>query len=650
VRRLIFVAFALAQCGLAHGSSLDAAERQDPWWGNSVITYDEAEWISTSDDLFPDADAPWQTVPLPDHDATLRHEGSALGARPSGARAPVHWYRIRLKVDAPHPDRLAVYIPRYGDRATIYVNYVEVHRSYLHSNEVTHGWNAPLWAILPAVTLMPGDNEILIRLDSPYTGPVLLARPRIGHPVLLERDYRRAYLWRITAAQVTCWLLAGLGVLAIILWAVRRQDVLHLLLGLGAFAFSARMLHNFVQVPFVSADFFWWVAVASLPWTLVLSFLFAYRYYGLRHPYVERLLIGVALLCTIIIFPGVGFDAYSAASTIYILLSPIGLMTAALLMQRAWLQRGAPQILLAVGIGFNYFFAIHDLLVMTRVVSFEHPYLMPVGAGLLFLCFTLALGARYIDSLQEVEQLNRSLEARVREREAALTQSFEQLRVLGEEQVLTEERQRLMREIHDGIGANLVATLATVERATPDTGVTVTALRRAISDLKLTIDSLEPVDGDLPSLLGNLRYRLTPQLRQAGIEIDWDVIPLPALEWLRAPQALHVLRILQEAFGNVIQHAAAKRVRVSTALGLDPADAKTHGVLIRLSDDGKGFDQQSCDENASSTHGGKGLRNMAWRANALGGHLKVSNNDSGGGCIELWLPVQQNPRPEAPQS
>jgi signal transduction histidine kinase len=598
-----------------------------------VEIIDQAEWTVMLAHTLPGADAHWQPVTLPDDKAFLRHEGPHPGKRPPLAEAPLHWYRFVIQIDQVPQQGLAVFLPCVADRKRVWVNGQKIFRSFVNIEHIEHAWNRPLLVNIPALALQPGSNEILFGLDAPWTRVINMSRLRIGPLHQLQAAFNHQQRLRVSMPVASTWMLAGLCVFSIGIWWVRRDEPLHLLLGLGAGMFSLRMLHYYVAAPLAFPALFWWVAIASLTWAMLFLFFFAFRYYNIRHVRTERLLVVASVVVTLLLLPGVGFDAYEHASLAYWVMAPVSVASAVLLFQRAWRQRGWPEVLLALGFGITVIISVYDLAIITRFLSIERAYLMPVGATLLFLCFSLALAARYVESLGVIKQMNRILEMRVQERQATLEASFERLRQLGQESALADERQRLMREIHDGIGANLVTTLAAVERRGEPNDPSAHALRQAIADLKLTIDSLEPVDGDLLSLLGNLRYRLTPQLKQAGVTVVWDVTALPALTWLRAPQALHVLRIAQEAFSNVIQHAGATRVSVSTQTGAAP-DGKA-GVYVRITDDGKGLPSAHNEPQL----GGRGLSNMAWRAKALGGQLTIEPNPGGGTRVALWLPL-----------
>lgn len=600
------------------------------------IRLDHADWVVTPQDQTPLLTSGWEPVQLPDAEATFRHEGRRLGDRPHGPiKAPVHWYRFHFEITGQPRRSLALYAPRVGDRVRVYVNGSMIDRSFLQPDRVEHAWNHPLWSVIPPIALESGTNEVLIGLDAPFTGSISMSRVQIGTPGALRDHFDASSFLRVGTPQAGAWMLGGLALFSLGVWAVRPAETLHLLLGLGAAVFSFRLLHYFVTVPPISPEIFWWLTTISLPWAMVFLFLFAFHYYGMQRRWLTRLLVVVAVATSLLVMPGIGYSAYEAAPWIFLGLIPLSGFTAALLLQRAWRDREAPPVLLAFGYLATVVAGAHDLLVMTHLISIERPYVMPIGAVLMFLSFTLALGARYVQSLREFEVMNETLEARVHERQQALEDSFQRLEAMGRERVLSDERQRLMREIHDGIGANLVATLAAVESVESRDSVSARALRHAIADLKLTVDSLEPIEGDLPSLLGNLRYRLTPQLREAGIAMEWEVSELPPLDWLRAPQALHVLRIVQEALSNVIQHAGADCVWLSTRSHSNDA-GEPQSVEIRVADNGNGFALRASGE----VSGGKGLDNMRYRAEALGGRLRVQSRPGVGTDICIELPVR----------
>jgi signal transduction histidine kinase len=191
-------------------------------------------------------------------------------------------------------------------------------------------------------------------------------------------------------------------------------------------------------------------------------------------------------------------------------------------------------------------------------------------------------------------------------------------------QAIAEERSRIMSDIHDGIGALLISTIGLAEQGRLSQQEMAAVLRECLDDLRLTIDSLEPTDNDLLPALGNFRYGIGPRLFRQGIALDWRVTDLPRLACLTPRNLLHLLRILQEAFTNVLKHAQASLIRVETGLLADGQQ-----VYIRVSDNGVGF---------TGNHRGRGLANMQQRAERIGGLLQIGPSGQGT-TLELRLPV-----------
>ena len=208
-----------------------------------------------------------------------------------------------------------------------------------------------------------------------------------------------------------------------------------------------------------------------------------------------------------------------------------------------------------------------------------------------------------------------------------LADSHAKLREIEYSQALAQERQRLMQDMHDGLGSSLVSALWVVEHGHMDEAELAQVLQGCIEDLQLAIDSMEPVDADLLLLLATLRYRLGPRLDGSGISLRWEVQDVPALDWLDPRNALHILRILQEGFTNIIKHTQATEIRIATEV------ESTH-VTVTVADNGQGFDV----DNALKSEG-KGLSNQLRRAESIGAEIKWSSDDTGT-RFTLRLPIK----------
>ena len=217
-----------------------------------------------------------------------------------------------------------------------------------------------------------------------------------------------------------------------------------------------------------------------------------------------------------------------------------------------------------------------------------------------------------------VEQGN-AAEHRYRSEEA------ERLRAQGEQLLLT-ERERLTREMHDGLGGQLVSALSMVERGLAAPQQVAEAIRRALDDIRIVIDTMDAETTDLPAMLGKLHARLEPLLHRNGIDLRWRMEDISGLEVFPPETALHVLRIIQESVTNTLRHSGAGRVDMKiAAFGDEPRQ-----LHVSIRDDGRGLP-------TPKPSGGRGLENMKFRAAELGAVLRTEGSRSGT-LVDLTIP------------
>src|SRR4029077_1170359 len=198
------------------------------------------------------------------------------------------------------------------------------------------------------------------------------------------------------------------------------------------------------------------------------------------------------------------------------------------------------------------------------------------------------------------------------------------------------ERRRIARELHDRVGQNLSALNINLDillgqlRDEP-------ARRRLEDSLKLvdaTLQSIENVMADLtPALLDE--YGLAAALAWYGEEyaqrtgIRVGVQAGEAGASLRPEAAGALFRIAQEALNNAAKHTSAKRITV----GLEEKEGE---LVLRVSDDGKGFDP------ASAPRGRWGMTTMRERAEAAGGRLSVESSPGSGTTVSAAVPLSHD--------
>jgi len=240
--------------------------------------------------------------------------------------------------------------------------------------------------------------------------------------------------------------------------------------------------------------------------------------------------------------------------------------------------------------------------------------------GLLVVLFLLM---RWLaGSLNAVDQANATLRTKLddQRRELNLLHGKEQGRIRDDAR--QDERQRLMRDLHDGLSGHLVSIIAQSETGSCDAGLIENTARAALDDLRLVINALDLEDDDLRLALSSLRERAEPQMSRLGIRLDWSMAHLPDVRGIKPGNSLAILRILQEALTNAIKHGVGDRVEVTA--GPCEADRVRVSVTNRSA--------------TSPTQGrGYGMRNMQQRASELGGEIRFRNS-SGLAQLSLMFP------------
>ena len=567
----------------------------------AVVRFESAHVLLSESDAPPPDSASWQALALPD-----------LGTRSRPGVRGAGWYRMQWRIDTVPSETQSLYLPDFTRHDSAFVNGTPVdHRGVQDA--------APrLFAFAPSL-LRVGDNTVHLRMGA-YWVPVA---PRVGDETALRGAYETRKWLAIAGPHQLSGLAAALGLFMLLLWSRRRAEGAYGYFGLASISYSLWLLVFLGSLPFSP---FTWPAFSPLIAQLVnvSTFMFALRYGGWRKPRLEAALwlsvpIGVAVVST----DGAGyigtFDLFWLVSV------PVFIGYVFVFGWIAWHRRTPDSIaLLLASPGCAISFALAEY--GPGLGPVDLPFALPAYTYVpLFLLMGSLLARRFVRSLDESEQLNAELEQRVEDKHAELQRNYTRMQQVERQSAITEERQRIMSDMHDGIGGQLISALSMVEHGEASKSEVAAALRECIDDLRLSIDSLQPADADLLPVLGNLRYRLEPRLAAQGIVLDWQVADVPKLACLTPQNILHILRILQEAFTNVLKHARADRIVVET--GTEPGAGR---IYIRVSDNGCGF----TGERAA----GRGLANMLRRAKAVGGELQVRPSPAGT-TLELQLPL-----------
>ena len=198
--------------------------------------------------------------------------------------------------------------------------------------------------------------------------------------------------------------------------------------------------------------------------------------------------------------------------------------------------------------------------------------------------------------------------------------------------VQEDERRRLARELHDGIGQNLTALkhrlaqlgdgLPPQQRAQLETAIALCS--ETLEDTRELSRLLRPPILDDLGLEPALRWLARSQGEASGLDIGVEIEPLPALD---GDLQTLLFRVAQEALNNAAKHAGARSVLVRLV-------ARGGQLQLQVADDGRG-----CDPDVALRSGGSGLGGMRERLRLYDGRLEIHAAPGEGTRLRAVVPM-----------
>ena len=537
------------------------------------------------------------------------------------------WYRLTFTLAKVPVDTQAIYFPGAFAHLELYVNDHSIGATGLMTAEIERGWKAARLFEVPANFLRVGENVLLIRTGG--IGAWTFAAPQFGDLVAADAKYTRRIIGTAVAPLAVGMLVALLGAFVLLLWLHRRAENLYAYFGIASFVCGLHMAWWMLPNPLFPQPHNRILWIATYTFWVSLMIMFFVRYTGQPSKYFVRGLWIYALAGYPIIYAAHYLGVFSEVSLAWRATGIVAVIGGlAIVVRYVWRERRGDGILLLLTGMIATSFGIHDWWTgQTSAGLFNRVPLVPY-AGLAFvLMFGWLLAVRVNRNVDALALANHNLGQRVDEKTRALDENYQRLREAERLQTTLEERGRILRDMHDGLGTKLMISLRTLERGQVGNEAAAVLVRDCLDELRLTVDVYDQSDGSLATLLGNLRYRLGDRLAQAGLLVEWQVNESPPLPTLEGGGGRELMRIVQECLANTFHHARATKVTFSTE---HRADAGRVRVTIR--DNGVGIAAPQAGK------GGHGLANMRTRAARLGGELVVES-DSTGTAISINLPT-----------
>ena len=539
--------------------------------------------------------------------------------RADGNTQGVFWYRVELPPLAAMPPEPTIFLPRFTDGGTFYLNGQVVLRVPAADALKRVRWRKARALALPMHALQADANVLTVKLisrDFSVSFPDLLLG---SHDELQAQVEKRQWLDQY-GSQFTGITALIIGAFILCIWWFRRGESYYLLFGLSSLLWAVRTLNYSVEV--IPTSIWWWwrglhfLVVAAATGTLA-GFFLSFAGLKMRRGAIAFAIFAVVGPAAVVLSNGHLHDV------VYVWWQgPLFLIIIATLARFAWWgyhHRSVEVLLITMGVLLATALAANDYATMIGVAAHTRVYTLHLALPVLLLTIGSLLTIRFVRALRSSEDSNLVLAERLAEKERELADQFEQMRLVEQRKASAAERQRIMQDMHDGLGAQLVSSLVMVERGGAKPSDIAMLLRESLDEMRLAIDAFGQAEVDLVGGLAGLRHRMEPRLRAAGMSLQWTMDAMFAQLRPDEHSALQLLRIVQEALSNAIRHSRATELRVRF-------ESDEWHLRILVADNGSGFGDPGSPAGMPAGHGLAGLRK---RAHAMSGDVAIDTSVHG---------------------
>ncbi|MET3914479.1 signal transduction histidine kinase [Variovorax sp. OAS795] len=491
-----------------------------------------------------------------------------------------------------------IFIPRAGNVLEVRLDgaLLQVYGDLARGNGADYA-KAPIYVPVPGHLLKAGDNRLQIRIRADSARRAGLSRVTIGPATPVRTElFESAYAWRFTGSVLLTAFSLIVGGIALALWLTQvdagapgsgRRDGVYFWAALAEFCWALRVADGVIAEPplpwpawgvLMAACYAGWAASAMMFCYHLANWESSARMRWLRWP-VASVVAGTIAASAMALYREEPYwlTGWLAAEIVFIALF-VGAFAVATIV-----QPNTGRLLVAAAALVTLGFGTRDWLVIRLSDAYGETTWVRYSSVFFGIALLLIVLQRFRAATIEARGWVATLAERVAQRERELASTFAALEQVARDQARTHERERILRDMHDGVGSHISSAIRQLQSGQASSDELLRTLRDSLDRLKLSIDSIHLPPGDVGALLAALRYRLEPRLAAAGIRLEWAVDEVPTVKRLDAQGMRQLQFLLFEAISNVLQHAHAKSLRIE-------ADAPAGAVHLRVIDDGQGFD------------------------------------------------------------
>lgn len=535
--------------------------------------------------------------------------------------------RLPLSADISKDGVSALYFRAIGNGYRIYIDDELIDESMDPAGIQADTVKRPRMVMIPPKLMAPGAAHVL-RID---IGAAPMRKAALSSVVVGRRDLVQSLFLKEDAADwISVTLLSAaallLGLLSLSLWWFSRERFF-LAFAFGAFIWIPRISDSLVDAPLLKWPAWGGLLLVAITAYNLNSAWLAREIMGPRFQWTVRLaIVAFPLLTALALIGSMGY-VVPALQAWRVAILCFGCLMAFSLLREAWIDSTREKRLFAMAmiaaIGGGMLDWIYNRFV--GALYGNAPF-SRLGFVLLAVFMVWYVGTRLTQSLRSKQDANLHLQREVADVTEQLRASYEHARQVEYKEAIASERQRIMRDIHDGLGSRLIDVVGHLRQPKANTELALLEAQSALDELRLTVDSMTGAGGDVGTVLGTLRHRLLKRFEGARLMLHWQVDQLPRVVSLTPVTVRNLQLLLVECFSNIIQHARATEVTVR-------AYAEHETITIAVTDNGVGFEP-------IATGGGRGLDSMQARAAQMRGSLVITSAPGCGASVQLRFSIK----------
>ena len=513
----------------------------------------------------------------------------------------------------------ALFVPQVSDNLAVAINGAWITPAPIRNGQLWHDWAKPIYLPIPKPLLRSGATTFDILVTSERPDGVSLYPMFLGSADDLQLAWLNSFSYRTGAVRINGTVAILLVFAFAIFWhsSPSRSGA-----GWLPAMMAATAIYSFKwSYPNITPDGAGW----KILW-LLSSQASVYCFYRFLIGFIEgpphktRLPIvhGIMIVSALVAGLGALLPNRDLTPLFHLGTGVIAFLLLADLLGRPIRRTPRLQAVTFILLSLAAACALSGWLQTHAFIMTAAPDYVVLTPALLSVAIAWILLERMVQLRREQARFNASLKEEIAAKTAELEATFSQLSEERQRHAVIEERQRIMMDLHDGVGGQLVNALAYLDNSRANDPVLYNAIEDALRDMALMVDSLNGAD-DVLSMLGVLRNRIEPLLERHHVRFEWKVDIEPDMVAKTPARLVSLMRIVQEAITNAVKHSRADIIAVET-------DTKA----ITVKDDGRGFDPEAPRQ-------GLGISGMYRRAQELDMALDI-DGDRDGSIVRISIP------------